>query len=620
MKRILLSIAVLALATTLNTLHAASQFRDFVRVDGDQLVEGGKPFRFISWNIPNLHLVEDNVPFELDGPGAKPNAVLGWRWPDRFEITDALSTVRQMNGRVARIYVLSVQRTQDSTNIPRHVLAPGRFNEEGFRALDQVLKIANEQGVRLIIPFVDNWHWWGGRVQYADFHGKTKDDFWTDPQVIADFKQTIRFTITRTNTLTGVRYADDKAILCWETGNEVDSPASWTREIAAYIKSLDKNHLVMDGFNTTELRAESLTMPEVDIVTTHHYPGGKKPFAQLIRENAARAKGHKPYVVGEFGFVGTKQMAEAIQAVRETQTAGALAWSLRVRNRDGGFYWHSEPSGGNKYKAFHWPGSSMGNDYDEIPFMALMRREAFAICGLPEPEIPAPASPALLPIADASAISWQGSAGATSYRVERAPKKSGPWTIVADNVDENFVQYRPLFNDETARKGAWFYRVSAKNAAGLSVPSKTFGPVKVSRTTLVDELADFSKVAARSGELEIQSRDCRSAMEDAHRASGSAGSALVYRVGSPITTGRVFAYFPKEIADLKISLSSDGTAFRTATTKRTDFPFAVGDYGYWRRAMYEFPSAGAKDRFVKIEYTGPAQIGRIEIQHEAEAK
>lgn len=617
MKRILLSIALLTLATT---LHAASQFRDFVRVEGDQLVEQGKPFRFISWNIPNLHLIEDNVPFELDGPGSKTNAVLGWRWPDRFEINDALSAVRQMNGQVVRTYVLSVQRAQDSPNIPRHVFAPGKFNEEGFRALDQVLQIANEQGVRLIIPFVDNWHWWGGRAQYAGFHGKTKDDFWTDPEVIADFKQTIRFAITRTNTLTGVRYADDKAILCWETGNEVDSPASWTREIAAYIKSLDKNHLVMDGFNSTELREESLTMPEVDIVTTHHYPGGKKPFAQLIRENAARAKGHKPYVVGEFGFVGTKQMAEAIQAVRETQTAGALAWSLRVRNRDGGFYWHSEPAGGNKYKAFHWPGSPMGNDYDETAFMALMRQEAFGIRGLPVPEVPAPAPPTLLPITDASAISWQGSVGASSYIIERSSKKSGPWTTVGDNVDESFVQYRPLFNDETARKGRWFYRVRAKNGAGVSAPSNMIGPVRVSRTTLVDELADFSKVNARSGELEIQSRDCRSAMEDAHRASGSVGSALVYRAGSRITKGRVFVYFPKEIADLKLSFSADGSAFRTMTVNRTDFPFAVGDYGYWRRAVYELPSADANDRFVKIEYTGPAQIGRVEIQHEAEAK
>ena len=59
--------------------------------------------------------------------------------PDRFEITDALATVRQMGGQVARTYVLSVQRTQDPPDVPRHVLGPGQFNEEAFRALDQVL-------------------------------------------------------------------------------------------------------------------------------------------------------------------------------------------------------------------------------------------------------------------------------------------------------------------------------------------------------------------------------------------------------------------------------------------------------------------------------------------------
>ena len=81
----------------------------------------------------------------------------------------------------------------DPPGAPRHVLGPGQFNEEAFRELDLAFKIANEQGIRLIIPLVDNWAWQGGRAEYAGFRGKTKDDFWTDPQLIADFKETIRF-------------------------------------------------------------------------------------------------------------------------------------------------------------------------------------------------------------------------------------------------------------------------------------------------------------------------------------------------------------------------------------------------------------------------------------------
>ena len=355
--------------------QADPALHDFITVRGDQLMEGDKPLRFISFDIPNLLMVEDNVPFAVENP---------WRLPDRFELTDALATVRQMGGTVVRTYVITVLRPDDAPGTPRHVLGPGKFNEEAFRSLDMALQIANEQGVRLIIPLVDNWVWQGGRAEYASWRGKTKDDFWTDPQVIADFKETIHFILTRTNTLTGVRYCDDKAVLCWETGNELSSPPSWTREIAAYIKSLDHNHLVMDGVNAAVLHPESLTMPDVDIVTTHHYPGSRagKTFEQLIRENAARAKGKKPYVVGEFGFVSTAQMDDAMKAIQDTGMSGGLLWSLRFRDRDGGFYWHSEPSGGNQYKAFHWPGSAIGAMYDETNLMAMVRQYAFAIRGM----------------------------------------------------------------------------------------------------------------------------------------------------------------------------------------------------------------------------------------------
>jgi len=586
---------------------APSALRDFVTVRGDRLMEGEEPFRFISFNIPNLHLVEDNVAFTEANP---------WRLPDRFEITDALASVRQQGGTVVRTYVLSVIRTNDTPGAPRHVLGPGKFNEDAFRALDLVLQVANETGVRVIVPFVDNWSWWGGIAEYAGFRGKPKEAFWTDPQVINDFKATIRHVVTRKNTLTGVRYCDDKAILCWETGNELQSPADWTRQIAAYIKTLDHNHPVMDGYHTTELRAESLAMPEVDIVTTHHYPGGRKPFADLVRENRVKAKGTKPYIVGEFGFVDTARMAAAIDAVLETGTLGALAWSLRYRNRDGGFYWHSEPAGGNKYKAFHWPGFTSGADYDEVNLMSLLRRKAYEIRGLPVPEIPTPAPPKLLPIADTAAISWQGSVGATSYVVERAARKSGPWTIAGENIDETAVQYRPLFADPNVSQGKWFYRVRARNQTGASEASNVIGPVKVTHATLVDELRDFSLIHARTGVLEIQTRDCRKAKEDAHRLAGQAGSEISYRLPAPIRSCRLDAFFPGDVADFRFLVSTDGQKnYTVVPATRQPYFSGAGDYGYWKPVRYECRVPDKKSRFLMIQFQGEAQIGRLEIRY-----
>ena len=579
----------------------------FITARDGKLFDGDREFRFISFDIPNLLMVEDNVPFAEENP---------WRLPDKFEINDALETLRQMGGTVARSYVITVVKTNDLPGTPRHVLAPGKFNEAAFRVLDEVLASANRTGVRLIIPLVDNWPWMGGRAEYAGFRGKSKDDFWTNPQLITDFEQTIRFILTRTNIITGVRYCDDKAVLCWETGNEISSPAAWTREIAGYIKSLDTNHLVMDGFNTSVLRDESLEIPAVDIVTTHHYPGVKKSFAELIRENAARAKGKKAYIVGEFGFVNTEKMSEAMQAIGDGSAAGGLLWSLRFRNRDGGFYWHSEPYGGNLYKAFHWPGSALGEPYDETKLLNLVRSNAFAIRGLPVPPVAIPAPPKLLPIADAAAISWQGSVGATSYQVERATKDDGGWQIVSTNVDEAFTQYRPQFADENVPAGKWFYRVRAQNESGISEPSNVVGPVKVKNATLVDELANLSKTHWQRGDWKITNRDCRSAKEDAHRASGIAGDVLVYQLLNAVQSFRVSVFFPKAESAVKFSVSDNGQNFHDVTVQKEIYFHGAGEYGYWKPVLFHAEKIRGGN-FLKLELTGETQVGRVEISHPA---
>ena len=94
------------------------------------------------------------------------------------------------------------------------------------------------------------------------------------------------------------------------------------------------------------------------------------------------------------------------------------------------------------------------------------------------------------------------------------------------------------------------------------------GPVKVTHATLVDELADFSKVYARQGGIGITLRDCRKAKEDARRAAGKAGDALVYRLPSAIEGFRVFAFFPREVADVKISISADGKTYHDVAVNR----------------------------------------------------
>ena len=172
--------------------------------------------------------------------------------------------------------------------------SPGKFNEEAFQALDTVLAVAREKGIRVIIPFVDNWHWWGGVPQYAAFRGKPAEAFWTDRQLIDDFQQTIHHLLTRVNRRTGIAYKDDPTILAWETGNEVQCSHSWTRTIAAYIKRLDSKHLVLDGKQANILSQESIDNPDIDLLQTHHYERDSHEMATHVRQSARLARGRSP--------------------------------------------------------------------------------------------------------------------------------------------------------------------------------------------------------------------------------------------------------------------------------------------------------------------------------------
>jgi hypothetical protein len=438
--------------------------------------------------------------------------------------------------------------------------------------------------------------------------------------VIDDFKQTVSFLVNRTNTLTGVRYKDDKAILAWETGNELLNPVSWSREISAYLKTIDSNHLVLDGYHAGDkgLREEAILDPNVDIVSTHHYglPGkGGDAFLALIQKNREMTAGRKAYLLGEFGFIPTENVRQVLDTVIQNGTAGALLWSLRYHSREGGFYWHSEPFGLGLYKAYHWPGFPSGEAFDEIGLLKVVREKAFAIQGALAPPLEPPAAPSLLPISSVAAISWQGSAGAASYSIERAEKPGGPWVLAGMNVDDTSHPYKPLFADSYAAAGkTYYYRVRAWNSAGFSSPSAQAGPVKVNRLTMVDELEDFSRSFVQEG-LAITTKDCRQAKEDLNRVVGNNQSYLVYRTSAPIESARVFSFFAKEVADFYFSASPDGLSYSKLEFQRKDFFQGGGEYNYTKPILYEIPRLPQGTLFFKIDFRKTAEIGRVEIEY-----
>jgi hypothetical protein len=304
----------------------------------------------------------------------------------------------------------------------------------------------------------------------------------------------------------------------------------------------------------------------------------------------------------------------------EPAIPGALIWSMYFHHRQGGFYWHQIMT----YPAvwsYHWPGFPSAEAQREMGIMQTMREAAFRIQGKPVPPLPVPEAPELLPFREVPLFSWRGSAGASGYAIERAPRAAGPWTRIAANVSDGDIAYRPLFSDTTARAGdTWFYRVAAQNASGTSPPSNVVGPVAVKRVCLADELQDFSRVHARSDGLKLDNDYNALYGEFLFRARGEADDWIAYRVPGAIETVKVLAFFAETGGELTLQASADGKSFTRLQPRRQERqlpPVPSGAAGGKRRTMVEFtgsPPPGA--RHLQIRWSGPAELDRVEIFHD----
>jgi hypothetical protein len=410
-------------------------FEHFITVKGDKIYEGGNEFRFITFNIPNLHINEDPLPD-------------GWHRNEQWEIEDAFRSISQIGGRVIRMYVPSIRGgIRPGFDKMAHIYAPGVYDEDLFKDLDLVLKTANDFGIRVIIPFVDNNQYFGGNLQFAAFYNtenetKTRDDFYNDPEIVAGFKDLITFMLERENTYTGIRYKDDKAIMAWETGNEIGPPAHWTAEIAAHIKSIAPKQLVMDG--NFYVQESSLDIPHVDIISAHYY-WGKELLLDSLRADIDLINGRKPFIVGEIPVRDTVELVQIFDTIIQNNISGIGVWSLRFRDIKGGFYFHYEggpaPMGGLVYR---WPGFPNGDVVNERGVFKVMRRKAHEIQGVPMPKLPIPEPPYVFDITADGRIGWRGQTGSAYFILEKAEKKNGPWIVAEEELYDDACPFEPF--------------------------------------------------------------------------------------------------------------------------------------------------------------------------------
>jgi mannan endo-1,4-beta-mannosidase len=330
--------------------EASARPTDFVQRDGRHFTVGGEKWYFSGSNN-----------FWIQDPWRNKQAVDAF-----FELAD------QLNLNIVRTWGWCSGNTQTGA----HCLQPtkGEFNEEGFKHFDYVIKRAGDYGIRLVIPFTDNWSAYGGMGQYVEWSptASSHDDFYTDSNTREMYKSFVEYVLTRTNTLTDTEYREDPTVAIWELANEprakqagIDALTNWMKEMSAFIKGIDSNHLVgtgMEGFydgahggsgwpydgSQGTAFIDQHTIDTIDTCSFHLYPyhwnqsheWGTQWIRQHIRD--AHEKIGKPGYIGEFGVhtSGTGQSQERADvydmwysALDEEDADAAMFWELVQEKR-----------------------------------------------------------------------------------------------------------------------------------------------------------------------------------------------------------------------------------------------------------------------------------------------
>jgi mannan endo-1,4-beta-mannosidase len=310
----------------------------FVRVAGTGFLSGGKPYRYAGTNI-------------WYGPYLGSAGALGHRDRLKREL-DTLHGFGLDNLRILASGETSPLKNSLATAIQTHG-APD--NAALLKGLDFTLAEMGKRGMKAVLFLNNFWEWSGGMVTYqywtngghyidlgdpahpwpefADYSAQ----FYASPKAVALYHDYVRRIVNRTNSVSGIPYKNDPAIMAWQLANEprpggTTSKApwaayyAWIAASAGLIKQLDPHHLVSTGnegvmgcLESENCVTKANTARDIDYVTFHMWPLNwswidPKNLDATFESGLAKCRAYidthiklalalkKPLVLEEFGF------------------------------------------------------------------------------------------------------------------------------------------------------------------------------------------------------------------------------------------------------------------------------------------------------------------------------
>jgi mannan endo-1,4-beta-mannosidase len=328
------------LAASLLASSCSEMNARFVTQREGKLWLGSAPYHFVGANI-------------WYGAYLGADAAFGNRGRLRGEL-DRLAAIGVSNLRVLGSSELSPLRN----SLTPAFRGPSRpYNEALLAGLDVLLAEMAERGMRAVIYLGNFWEWSGGLGTYLywtngghfiDMNDPAHpwpefpdfvSDFYGNAAAVALYHDYIRTLVARTNSITGVAYRDDPAIMSWQLANEprpggsaevaarnMGAYQNWIAQSARLIKSLDANHLVSTGseglmgcVGNEQCVVDAHAGADVDYLTAHIWPQNwgwavaddlEGSFGTVEANTQDYIQAHsglarrlnKPLVIEEFGF------------------------------------------------------------------------------------------------------------------------------------------------------------------------------------------------------------------------------------------------------------------------------------------------------------------------------
>jgi mannan endo-1,4-beta-mannosidase len=232
---------------------------EFIEVSDNTFIKGSNPYRFVGMNLYYA-------------------AYLGATREGQKRLIKELDLLKNLGVNNLRILGASESSNYKSALPNCFQAKPGVYDEELLKGLDFALNEMSKRKIYAVIYLNNFWNWSGGMAQYINWATNTQsvpdpdvDNRWDDYiRLTAGFYQNttaqkyyfnyIRMLLNRKNTINDRLYKDDPTIMAWQLANEprpgvdfgkdsvnVEYLSLWVDSTAAFIHSLDRNHLVCTG-------------------------------------------------------------------------------------------------------------------------------------------------------------------------------------------------------------------------------------------------------------------------------------------------------------------------------------------------------------------------------------